>query len=449
MSMQVARSSKRRQRLILGGAFLVTGLMLATLMAPQASAVPLTVVDDAGADDEPGQKDLNFLTVDYGVPGATSIDVTWGWDDTATSGNNTRDACALFDTDGDGFANYSFCVIVQTNGTSSNVLYSCGDGAADKCTNPRAPIPTHTSTSGVSIVDDVDPFGVPSSPDFVATHLANNECDANPGCNTDDTVADTTIQLADVGGADDAFLLNVCSYPSGVPGSDPSDCVFTPNSGFLTIVKDANPDDDTDFVFNSSADSQNGASSWTINGDGSVQFISFEPGIEYDLDEVVPDGWNLDDASCELQTDPVAPTGIPSLTGVNNFTIQSGVETICTFEDSKEATITVTKVVTNDNGGTALPDDFNLTLEGDAVTSGVAVVVDPGTYTAGETLLAGYTFEGFTGDCDEDGEITVAAGENKTCTLTNNDQQATITVTKVVTNDDGGSAAAKIGRAHV
>jgi len=76
--MQVVRSSKRRQRLVLGGAFLVTGLVLAALMAPQASAAPITVVDDAGADDEPGQKDLNFLTVFYGLPGATSIDVAWG-----------------------------------------------------------------------------------------------------------------------------------------------------------------------------------------------------------------------------------------------------------------------------------------------------------------------------------------------------------------------------------
>jgi hypothetical protein len=36
-----------------------------------ALAAPITVVDDAGADDEPGQKDLNALTVDYGAPGAT------------------------------------------------------------------------------------------------------------------------------------------------------------------------------------------------------------------------------------------------------------------------------------------------------------------------------------------------------------------------------------------
>ena len=58
--------------------------------------------------------------------------------------------------------------------------------------------------------------------------------------------------LSEVGGSG-AFLLNVCSYPSGIPGSAPSDCVFTPNVGFLTIVKAADPDDETAFTFNSSA----------------------------------------------------------------------------------------------------------------------------------------------------------------------------------------------------
>ena len=56
--------------------------------------------------------------MDYGLPGATQINVKWGWDDTATSGANTRDGCSLFDTDGDGFANYAFCVTVLANGTS-------------------------------------------------------------------------------------------------------------------------------------------------------------------------------------------------------------------------------------------------------------------------------------------------------------------------------------------
>jgi hypothetical protein len=105
MSKVVSRFKRKRQLLVMGGVFLVTGFMLVTMFAPRASAAPITAVDDAGPDDEPGQKDLNFLTVDYGLPGATSIDLNWGWDDTATSGNNTRDACALYDTDGDGIAN--------------------------------------------------------------------------------------------------------------------------------------------------------------------------------------------------------------------------------------------------------------------------------------------------------------------------------------------------------
>jgi hypothetical protein len=125
-----------------------------------------------------------------------------------------------------------------------------------------------------------------------------------------------------------------------------------------------------------------------------------------------------------------------------DVTVALGESKTCTLTNSdQQATITVVKVVTNDNGGSAAPNDFNLTLEGNAVSSGVAVLVDPGTYTAGETLLSGYTFEGFSGDCDANGDTTVALGESKTCTLTNNDNQATITVVKVVTNDNGGSAA--------
>jgi hypothetical protein len=124
-----------------------------------------------------------------------------------------------------------------------------------------------------------------------------------------------------------------------------------------------------------------------------------------------------------------------------NVSVALGETKTCTITNNdQQAYITVVKVVTNDDGGSAVPNDFNLTLEGNPVSSGVAVPVNPGTYTAGETLLSGYTFEGFTGDCDSNGDVTVALGESKTCTLTNNDQQAYVKVIKVVTNDNGGSA---------
>jgi hypothetical protein len=249
-----------------------------------ALAAPITAVDDAGADDEPGQKDLNALTVDYGLPGATTINVKWNWDNTATSGANTRDAGALFDTDGDGFANFSFYVTVATNGTWITQLYACSaDNRTDRCAGPSL-VTTFSSTATVSTVANSDPFGVPSSTYFDPSHVTGNTCMTNAACYTADTIADTNIVLSDFGAAD-ATLLNVCSYPSGEPNSDPSDCVFEPNSGFLTIVKVADPDDSTEFVFNASEASAGGDTSWTITGSGSVDLISYAATTTLDLNE--------------------------------------------------------------------------------------------------------------------------------------------------------------------
>src|SRR5687768_8975591 len=83
-------TARRRRRALLALLALLVAVGASLTFAGVATAAPLTFVDDAGADDEPGQKDLNFLTVDYGAAGATQISVKWGWDDTATSGNNTR-----------------------------------------------------------------------------------------------------------------------------------------------------------------------------------------------------------------------------------------------------------------------------------------------------------------------------------------------------------------------
>ena len=123
-----------------------------------------------------------------------------------------------------------------------------------------------------------------------------------------------------------------------------------------------------------------------------------------------------------------------------NITLGLGQEATCTItNDDQQAYITVVKVVINNNGGTAQPDDFALTLEGNATTSGTPVPVNPGTYTSGETLFSGYAFEGFSGDCDQNGDTTVALGQSKTCTITNDDIQPKLTLIKHVVNDNGGT----------
>jgi len=88
-------------------------------------------------------------------------------------------------------------------------------------------------------------------------------------------------------------------------------------------------------------------------------------------------------------------------------------------------TITVIKEVINDNGGLALAADFPLflTLQGESpqsVTNNVAMPVTPGSYVASETQQGGYSAS-FSGDCDANGAITIAAGQNLSCTITNND----------------------------
>src|SRR5206468_2310067 len=122
-------------------------------------------------------------------------------------------------------------------------------------------------------------------------------------------------------------------------------------------------------------------------------------------------------------------------------TVKLGETKTCTLTNSdQQAFVVVNKVVNNTHGGTANPDDFKLTLDNKATTSGTAVAVNPGAYTAAETLLSGYNFRGFSGDCGADGKVTVKLGETKTCTLTNSDQQAFVIVDKVVKNTHGGSA---------
>ncbi|HTK04889.1 MAG TPA: hypothetical protein VL500_04855, partial [Candidatus Eisenbacteria bacterium] len=109
-------------------------------------------------------------------------------------------------------------------------------------------------------------------------------------------------------------------------------------------------------------------------------------------------------------------------------------------------TLTVTKVVVNDDGGTKVVSDFSLLVNGVPVTSGASNTLTAGSYVVSETPDAGYAGT-ISGDCDAQGNVTLGVGENKSCTITNDDiapppptpTTGTLTVTKVVINDNGGT----------
>lgn len=98
--------------------------------------------------------------------------------------------------------------------------------------------------------------------------------------------------------------------------------------------------------------------------------------------------------------------------------------------------LTVTKVVTNDDGGNAVVSDFPLFVNQTSVTSGIQSSFNPGAYLVSETSEEGYV-GAISGDCDANGNITLAAGDVKSCTITNNDQPAKITIIKTANGGNG------------
>ena len=204
------------------------------------------VKDQQGGNDQPGQKDLTQMGRDESDPYYYKL--FWSWDETAawTGSGNTGDACALFDSDGDGNINFAVCGQITNPGGNPNLVnqtalstrpYSCNNTKSDRC--PKAAALTFTPTdvlagqfltlaSGTSnLITATDPFPAGAS---------------NPN--------DSTLQVNIRKGflPANSVLVNVCSYPAG-PDSSAGDCILSPGGGYLVVVKDAGADTTTPFQF--------------------------------------------------------------------------------------------------------------------------------------------------------------------------------------------------------
>src|SRR2546428_7583813 len=112
--------------------------------------------------------------------------VIWSWDDVDFGGTNSGDACALFDTDMDGNANFALCVTVKgdPSALASVRRFSCANDRPDRCTSSVL-LPTGSSTCTAAAVSNSNPFDGGS-----------------------DTVATCSVDLDDFGGAEVANLLD-------------------------------------------------------------------------------------------------------------------------------------------------------------------------------------------------------------------------------------------------
>jgi hypothetical protein len=180
----------------------------------------------------------------------------------------------------------------------------------------------------------------------------------------------------------------------------------------------------------------------TISGVSGTTSVTGRPvsAGSYALTEQTQTGYSASAWSCSGGTQNGANIALP-LGGSATCTISN---------DDVGATLTLVKVVTNNSGGTKTLSDFPLSAAGNSGTSitnqvsGTAgatnVAVNAGTYTLSEVTQTGYTASGFT--CvggNASSPLTLALGQSATCTITNDDQPAHLTLVKVVTNNNGGT----------
>jgi hypothetical protein len=166
----------------------------------------------------------------------------------------------------------------------------------------------------------------------------------------------------------------------------------------------------------------------------------------YTAAETVPSGWTLTNRECHL-TGTATNKTFTSITNGVSVALGAGEDVTCVFTNTKIPTLTVNKVCVPTTDGGA----FNLQI--DAATAGTganaacggttgAVEQTIGTHTAGETAGTGTNLSNYTtvigGDCASNGSVTLAAGDAKTCTITNT-RKPTLTVNKVCvpTSDTG------------
>ncbi|MDX6677800.1 MAG: serine-aspartate repeat-containing protein, partial [Solirubrobacteraceae bacterium] len=346
---QAAGSGRGRLALLAGMLML---LALPIFAAQASAALPLTPVpafspvnDENGVDDQPGQKDLSLQAVATPAPG--DLWVMWQWDVTALSGGNTGDACALFDTNSNSKVNFAVCVTIEKDpavqAAVSPRVYTCGDGKVDRCTSTYTQI-SPINTACATNRDASDPF-----------HSGQT-----------DTQAICHVSLGDVGGTGVAKLVNTCSYPSQTPTSDPSDCVLIPRDAFITIVKNATPNNTgTQFPFRlgTSATADSNPILCTITNSGSCQTIAIRSGVAHTLKEVTPTGWGLDTPApaCTGASGSGSSNGTPSGATISAIKASSDNIITCTYNNKQlTGAIRVTKL----HSGT------NTTLSGAVFTIG-------------------------------------------------------------------------------
>jgi hypothetical protein len=262
------------------------------------------------------------------------------------------------------------------------------------------------------------------------------------------------------------FTINVSGLNAS-PASFPGDAAGTPvtlDAGSYDVTEDPFPGYSTTFSAGCSGSITDGESiTCTVTNDDIQPQLTLVKNVVNDnggpltvanfplfvdatsVDSGVSNGFNagIYTASETQQTGYAASNWGGDCASNGSITLNVGDDKTCTItNDDIQPTLTLVKNVVNDDGGILNVEDFPLFVDATSVDSGVANGFNAGTYTASETQQSGYAASIWSGDCASNGSITLSVGDNKTCTITNNDIGATLTLIKSVSNNNGGTALA-------
>jgi hypothetical protein len=229
-----------------------------------------------------------------------------------------------------------------------------------------------------------------------------------------------------------------------------ADAVVFPGS--ITIIKDAVPNDAQDFSYTATGGLSPSSFSLDDDSDPTLsntrQYSMITTFTGYSFTEAAVSGWTLSFGSPPCTV--TSANGGTQLTSGSTLTVNltEGENVTCTFTNTRQpGHLIVIKHVINDNGGTATAANFTMTVTGNSPSPasfpgsespGTSVALSPGSYSVSESSLAGYSQTSASAECAG----TIAAGQTKTCTITNDDQAAHLIVIKHVINDNGGTASA-------
>lgn len=205
----------------------------------------------------------------------------------------------------------------------------------------------------------------------------------------------------------------------------------TSPTGTITVVKNTIGGDGT-FAFTTTGNGLSNFSLTTTSNIATKTFSNVTSGT-YSVTETVPSGWSMS-SNCTGTTGSAA-----------SFTLTPGGAVTCTFTNTKLPTLTVNKILNSISPTES--GKFNLRIDGTTYATNIgnngttgAREVSLGQHTVSETAGTSTNLSNYMsvigGDCTQDGKITLSAGDNKVCTITNTRKSGKILIDKILGSGD-------------